>query len=342
LPYLGLVMPFTIACPNCGTPLTAPDAVRGQKVKCKKCDEKFRAIPADGETEPAQPAGAGARSGRHADEATRKPDRSRRPTDDEDDDEAPRGKPGRRPADDEGDDDAPARRRSREEDDAEDEPSEGKRKRKRRRRSPVSIAVVGLVGAVVVVGGAIGIYLATSSSGDKPHEAPVDKGPAPVTESKMGDPAGGPGAPSGVEHVDAAGKYRVRFPSQPTTQDQTITIDNMPQTVPVTRLQNGTEEFVAYSVPLPEGTAEGEEALNAAVQRAPARWPGAGVLGTRVITHAGVKGKEVILTLPGGALAGVVRVFVTKGRTYTLAAVGPGFQSDTPAVTRFFGSLKFE
>jgi hypothetical protein len=39
-------MPFTTICPHCDARLTAPDAVRGKKFTCKKCDERFVARPA--------------------------------------------------------------------------------------------------------------------------------------------------------------------------------------------------------------------------------------------------------------------------------------------------------
>jgi hypothetical protein len=45
-PFPGLAMAFTTVCPNCDARLSAPDTVRGKKVKCKKCGEPFVARPA--------------------------------------------------------------------------------------------------------------------------------------------------------------------------------------------------------------------------------------------------------------------------------------------------------
>jgi hypothetical protein len=42
-------MPIQTACPGCGTPCLVPDALRGKKVRCKKCQQVFLTDPPDPE-----------------------------------------------------------------------------------------------------------------------------------------------------------------------------------------------------------------------------------------------------------------------------------------------------
>src|SRR5829696_4800627 len=140
-------MPFTIACPNCDARRQAPDEVEAKTVKCKKCGDTFVARPAgqDVDDRPSRSAAKGAAKPRP------------RPADDDD-------RPSRRPVkasrwDDEDDyeEDRPRRRRDRD-----DEPrSRGNRgKKKKAAGPPVLLFVLIGVGALVLIGGGIGVYFA--------------------------------------------------------------------------------------------------------------------------------------------------------------------------------------
>jgi hypothetical protein len=315
-------MPITIICPNCDARLSAPETVLGKKVKCKKCDEPFvagQAAPEDAVDErPAKRGKAAARSRANDDEDAppRKATKARGPVDDEDQ--------------------------------AADEPrpkAKTKGKKKKKQGSPALLFVLFGVGALVLIGGGLGIYfgfikedkLTQSTAGTDGSKGP----PAP--------PKGPPGGPvavgAWVEHVDAEGKFRISFPGRPSTQNQTVNAGGVQQTLRVTQLQAGVEVFVANAVAIPAGeNADPERLLDAAEQQAGAQMQGATVASKQPVTHAGVSGRELVISIqsPAGVLTGVVRLFVTNGRIYTFGVVGPAVQSGSPNVVKYFESLKLE
>jgi predicted Zn finger-like uncharacterized protein len=326
-------MPITIACPNCDARFQAPDTFEGKRVKCKKCGETFVARPADVDEDdrPARPAAKAAARARP------------RPVDDDEDDSPSRrfAKASRREEDD-SDEDRPRRRR-RDDVDAEDEPRPRKKKGKKKKAtgSPVLLIVLIAVGAVVLIGGGIGVYYGFIKE-DKPADQPVAKGDA------SNGPVGKAGAVAGAdaawyEHVDVDGKYRIKFPRQPAPEIRTINEGGMQVTVKAMMAQTNQEVLVSSVVALPDPNADPEVILQSAAEQAASRVRGgATVTDKKEVTHGGVQGREIRLNIQGGRLNGVVRVFVTNGRVYTIGAVGPGYQASTPNVAKFFESLKFE
>lgn len=156
-------MSFPVTCPSCENRLQAPDDMAGKRLKCKKCGETFvarRQRPADDEDAPAPRSKA---TPAPASKARPKPARDDR---EDDEDEAPRKKPAkaaRRPADDDEDEpDEKPRRRSRDDDEDDDRPSKarkGKGKGKPEKKSGAGLlAALIAVGAVVLIGGGLGVY----------------------------------------------------------------------------------------------------------------------------------------------------------------------------------------
>ena len=250
-----------------------------------------------------------------------------------DDEESPR-KPAkvRRPADeDAGDEDQPR--------------PKAKKKGAKKKGSPAMLIVLLVVGAVVLIGGGVGVYLGFIKE-DKPTEAASNNNPVKGPPGSNKGPPGMPGAAGAwFEHVDADGKYRISFPGRPTTQNQTVMVGGMQHTLKVTQLQAGVEIFVANAVVIPPGQDQDPEVLlNTAEQQAGAQVPNSTVTSKQPISHAGVNGREIVLAIqsPAGPLTGVVRVFVNNGRIYSLGVVGPTVQASSPNVVKFFESLKFE
>jgi hypothetical protein len=323
-------MSFKTVCPHCDSELTAPDTVLGKRVKCKKCGDPFTAKRApdpddddDDDDRPAQPA------------AKARP----RPARDEDDDDSPPRKStkARRPADDDDDD---------EEDDDEPRPKAKKKGKKKQKQGLPMALVLGILAGVLLIGGGIVAYFGFIKE-DKPTDPVVAKGEgAPATRGKERGGPGAPGTPSAwVEHVDGPNKYRIKFPKQPTTKDQTVNAGGMQQTIKAITAQVGTEVFVCNAIELPaaEANIDPKVLLDAAEQQAPAQIPGgATVTSKKDVTQGGATGRELTLSLQGGAATGIVRLFVTNGRIYTIAAVGPGLNASSPNVITFFESLKFD
>ncbi len=185
-------MPLRTHCPSCDAAFTLDDALRGKKVRCKKCESIFTVRPADeddpGEERPRPSRGVAAgpppRRPRDEDDEDgrgRRPVRGRRGDDEEDggprrgrgrDDEEDR-RPVRRPRDedDEGHRRRPARGRG--------EDDEGPRndfKEKGGSALPVILAIVGVL--VLLGGGGVGLWWFLSSQGGpvaglKPEPKPL-------------------------------------------------------------------------------------------------------------------------------------------------------------------------
>ncbi|HEX3149252.1 MAG TPA: hypothetical protein VHR66_14355 [Gemmataceae bacterium] len=321
-------MSFKTVCPNCDAELTAPDTVLDKRVKCKKCGDPFTAKRAvDDDDEDDRPAKASTK-------ARLKPDR------DDDDDAPPRkSAKARRAADDDEDD----------EDEDEEPRPKAKKKGKKKKKQGLPLAVVlAVIGGVLLIGGAVVAYFGFIKE-DKPTDPVVAKGEGgPPTErgKARGGPGGGPqGQPSWFEHVDAEGKYRIKFPKQPSVQNQTVNVGNMQQMIKAMIAQTGPETFVSNFIPLPpeQANIDPKIILDAAEQQAANQIPGgATITSKKDVTQGGVSGRELTLSLQGGVATGIVRLFITNGRVYTVAAVGPGLQASSPNVTTFFDSLKFD
>ena len=236
-----------------------------------------------------------------------------------------------------------ARRPALDEDDdsgAEDEPKPKakKKKRKKKKESSASLYVLLAIGAVVLIGGGIGIYFGFVKE-DKPTESTAGGG------GPKGSP-GGPGAAGEwVEHVDAEGKYRIKFPDKPTTENETMNVGGVQQTWKLNQAVAGTAAFFVGAVPIPpDQDQDPERLLDMAQQEIHTQIPNATVTSKQAVTPAGVAGREVVLfaQTPDGAVTGVVRLFVSNARLYMIGVFGLAVQASSPEVVKFFESLKFD
>lgn len=316
-------MSFTTVCPNCDARLTAPDTVRGKKVKCKKCDEPFVARPAAGggdheDDSPARPAKAAAakarpRPARDEDDAPRRPAKSRRPADDDEDDE-PR-------------------------------PKTKKKGKKKPQGSPVPLIVMIVVGLVVLAGAGVGIYFAFFYEEKVPDSAVAKGDGPPPPPPGPGGLSGGPGATAPwVEQHDAEGRYRVKFPSAPQTQNVTQQTPAGPVSLKVYLAGGQTEAFVCTHQQLPadRGGATDDQILDQAIEVTKQQAQGATAGPVRPITYQSLPGRELTLTFPGKKGAMVVRVILAGDRVIAISAVGDTASPDAPRVKQFFESLKIE
>jgi predicted Zn finger-like uncharacterized protein len=330
-------MPFPIVCPECDARLQVPDTLAGKRVKCKKCGGTFVARPVDDDDDdrPARPAA----------KAADKP-RPRPVADDEDEGDRPQrrsARASRRDDDDDADQNRP-RRRSRDEDDEDDEPRpRGKKKGKKKAGSPVLLFVLLGVGALVLIGGGIGVYFAFIKE-DKPADQPVAKGDAPKGSAGKGGAAGADAGTAGwVEVHEPEGRYRVKFPVAATAMNQQA---KLPEGVVNVKLHlaqvpANQEAFVSLHEMIPPG-APNEALFAKEIDTVKTQAPGATVSDLKSITYQGHEGRQFLLSMPGKKEAMVVRMIAADNRVIALMAAAPNASADTPRIKAFFESLKIE
>jgi predicted Zn finger-like uncharacterized protein len=317
-------MPFPIDCPECDARLQVPDTLAGKRVKCKKCGESFLAKrPAD----------------RDDDDEEDAPARARRRIDDEEDDR-PRG---RRPRDDVEDEDERPRKRARDEDDDEDEPRPRKKGKKKKKQTPVFLFVAIGLGALAFIGGAVGliVYL----TGDKKPDTPVAQGApseaANATDGQAGKD-GGITAPWSV-HYDAVGRFRIKFPHQPTRTREKIQTPRGEVDSSQAMDLFANELFLATSEPVPEELrGNAEPILDGLVELILADHKGGGPTSKKTITHQGFPGREVVVSRGGQQGVTIKRIILATDRLINLTAGGPNASADAPKVKAFFESLQIE
>jgi hypothetical protein len=340
-------MSFIAKCPACGAQLAAPNSVRGKKVRCNKCDERFLAVPAadqDGAAPPAPPA-----------KSSRGAGRSRR--DAEDEDEAPRRKAAesRRPADEDDDEDDPSARRSRDEDvDEDEEPAKERKKRKRRRRPPVLVPALLGLGSLGLVAAALGIYFAFGQEKTPEPKPPVE---LPVlTESVMPDPAAAPTGPAAkgppapaprpkltwVEYTSPDGTFTAQLPTEPTRTKPMI--QGPAGAVAANLYTADTAQAVAailvFDLPgVQAGEPAADQALDRAAEALAKRLAGAKQVGRKAITHQGEPGREFGLDVPDGS-GGTARVFLIHGRVYGLLFATKAGKPESTNVRTFFDGFE--
>jgi hypothetical protein len=216
-------------------------------------------------------------------------------------------------------------------DDEDERPA--RKKKKKKKKEGVPPLVIGLVvGGVILVGGGLAAFILLKD----------DKKPdSELAEAKGKSSGEADGAPW-VDYRDAEAKYRVKFPSPPQVQNQTAQTPLGPQVLKVAVLQRGPANFIANSLKLPVENVDPEQYLDGVAAEAGKGIPNATLNGTPTkISHNGVPGREMLLTVPGGA-TGVARIFVSNGRQYSLAVVGLNVTPATPVAKTFFDSLVFE
>jgi predicted Zn finger-like uncharacterized protein len=235
----------------------------------------------------------------------------------QDDDERPSKRS--RPADDEG------------EADEEEEDRPARKKKKKKKPQGVPPLVIGLVlGGVILVGGGIGAFFLLKDDKKPDSELAAAKGKG-ETES----------GPPWFEHVDAEGKYRIKFPSQPQVQTQNVQTPTGNQSIKVAMLPRGPTNFIANASPLPAGAkGDPEQVLDMTVNQVAGQIPGGTVSNKTSITHQGKPGRELTVTAQGGT--GVFRIFYANDRIYTIGVFGQPGTTNQPVVKTFFDSLQFD
>jgi hypothetical protein len=330
-------MPFTVACPNCGTKLTAPDSARGQKVRCKKCDEKFLASPGDDEdARPARPLTTAARSYGDTDEdeaPPRKP-KSRRRTDDDEDDE----------------DFTAPRRRSDDEDDESSGKGKKAKKKKKGKGPPVLPIVMGVAGTLLIAVVGLVIYYAIPKS-EKPPDGPVapEIKPLPGFEGGVDLTNPQPKGPTGPPKVDLAwidytppdGTFTAKLPKEPTVTNPTIQGPNGQITANLYTADTVQvlATVIVFELPgVQAGEPAAEQALDKAANLLVQRLSGAKLVGKKAITYQGNPAREVgVDTGEGG---GTARLFLANGRVYGLVFAAKSTKPDAAAVRTFFDGFK--
>jgi hypothetical protein len=309
---------FTTFCPGCESSLNAPDTLKGKKVKCKKCGEPFVARPAvsvdDEDNEPTEEG-----------PAIKRKKSARRPADedteimepqivDDDEDEEPRPKLKKK---------------------------KGKGKRRKEKAPPVMLFVLIGVGALLVLGGGgVGAYYAFFN-----EEKKAD------TQAKGAPNTGGAAAMNTdgwIEHNDAGGRFKVRFPKAPMSRVQSIPLPgggafemkSFGAEVP-------PEVFIAGYYPLPadRGNVTDQQVLSRNIEIYLANMQSKGVVekSRKDITYQGYAGADLQIQDPklkNGGL--IIRFVVASDRVILLIAGADNPPIDSSRFKAFFESLKIE
>jgi hypothetical protein len=333
-------MPFTTVCPGCDARLNAPDALRGKKVKCKKCGDAFVARPADGTAENDD------HSAKTVKMSAKEPPPKRRRDDDDPTEEAPpaRGKKSaRRPADDDTEVIESARRPRDAAEDDEPRPRAKKKKGKKKSGPPVLLFVLIGVGALLLLGGGgVGAYFAFFAEEENKPDAQAKAGTAAPTPPKT--PAVDTSA--WIEHHDADGRYRIKFPTAPQSVTQTVpTPAGRTQIKLHVAQMAGSKEMFAtlhQAVPAERGGASDEQLLDQMLDMATAQAKGATLQSNKTIRHQDFLGREAVFTAPGKEGTLVLRVILAGDRVIVIMSGGESATATSPRIRAFFESLRIE
>jgi len=301
-------MSFTTACPNCDARLQAPDTLAGKRVKCKKCGETFVARSVGDED--------GERASRRRVKSSRMADDSA------------------------ADEDRP-RRRHRDED-TENEPRPRKKKTKKKKAgSPALLVVLLVVGAVVLIGGGIGVYLAFPKE-EKPGQLVTKEQAAAAVPVAKGDSRAvvDEGAVNWTEVHEPDGRYRIRFPTAPERETRA----GAETTAVMYRSRAGADGFLAVHRLIPpdaQGPGNEDRLIDQFLDLANFPSP-VQASDKRDITYQSFKGREVFLEAPGKRGGAAIRVIIAGDRVIGLGVMGDTVSADSPRIKEFFESLKIE
>jgi hypothetical protein len=198
---------------------------------------------------------------------------------------------------------------------------------------PVLLIVLLAVGALVLVGGGVGVvlYLKSGKPAD-PFGPPGAGGPA----------ASGPPVSTAnwVDFADAEARYRVKFPQQPVIEEQFAHRPDGPVKQKHVVCRRPSVSFYAASNPLPPGS-DPQQVLAREMDNAWGRTPWNGTVSRRTaVTQQGRPGRE--LEMSATSDRAYLRMFVANDRFYVLLAWGERLRSDNPEVAAFFQSLAFD
>jgi len=337
-------MLITTVCSNCDATLKAPESVLGKRVKCTKCGKPFVAqLPGDDEEE--RPAKTLKTKAQAPPPVKRRPDKDE--AEDATDDSPPvkRKKPARHDDDDDTEN-QPRSRSSRDDDD--DTPrlkanKKGKKGKKKPAGPPVMLFVLIGIGALVLIGGGIGVYFGFIKDDPTPT-TPTNQGPGGGSSTAV-VPGAQPAASTAgwVEINEADGKYKLNFPTQPQTQNLQQQTPAGPVTLKVYLVGGQTEVSLATHRPLPvRGGLSDDALLDQAVQQSRTQAKGATISSTTPITYQSLPGREIVMNMAGKKGTMIVRAILASDRIIVLSAGGDDASPTSPRVKAFFESLKIE
>jgi hypothetical protein len=333
---------FTTVCPGCEASLNAPDTLKGKKVKCKKCGEPFVAKPAGADDDDAPPRKTVKMK------SVSPPPKSRKDHDEDAvTDESPSLK-GRKSKKLDDVEDTEVMESMRDEDDDEDEPKPkkkggGKKKSKKKEGSPMLLILIAVGAIVLLGGGGAAAFFIFFNDEDKPT-TPAAKGGTTTPETpKQG---GASAVASGwVEHVDADGKYRIKFPKTPEVMSLPVPkADGGVQQLKVTAAELRPEYFVSMHFPIPPELAglPDDQLLKFFVDQFLTQGKGAVEKSRKPITYQGFPGTDAEVEEGAKKSSGTLRVIRAGSRVIMLAAGAEGSVPDAARAKAFFESLRIE
>lgn len=296
---------FATVCTNCDAILNAPDSVEGKKVKCKKCGDPFVARRAE-DPEPVR--------------APKKSPPPRRR--DDDDDDTPRKSTKTRPA--------------REEDEPRPK-SKGKR-RPPPKKSPVLLfGLLGVAAAVVLVGGPLFYFLVLKDDSPKTTASTDGTGEGKATPKSVAANTVG-----WVDFTDPEGKYAIKFPTLPTSEDMpAVDANGVRRTIKAHQARGQAEIFVIASTPIDENAPD-DQLLEAELEQFKLMLKGSSASDIRPITYQSRAGRQMILSMQGKKGSLVSRMIRAGNRMIVLTVAGDAVTADAPRVLAFFESLKID
>lgn len=329
---------FTTICPGCDASLNAPDTLKGKKVKCKKCGEPFVAKPADATEE--EPLPKTVKTPGVASPKSRK-------SDDEEPTEESNKLSAKNRARKDDEDDTEIMEAAIVDDDEEDAPTPKKKKggkrRKEKKSSSMVIVLIAVAAVLVLGGGAVGAYYVFIKEENKPD--PQAKG-GTTAGGTTGQPNATAITASWVEHVDAEGKYRIKFPKSPVTKTERIPKpDQSFQEVKMNTVEMPPEVFLTAHIPFVAADRAGltdEQLLQLVMNQILAQGKGAVEKSRRSITYQGFTGSEVVIENQGKKSGGILRGIIAGERVIILVAGSENASPDSPRIKAFMEALKIE
>jgi hypothetical protein len=333
-------MPITVAC-SCGAKLRAPDAAAGKRVKCPKCGSPVPVPAADADFEviddPPPPPVKKMPTVAAAVKRKPEPVEVNEAVDEDDEDEKPKKKKPRRERDEDDEDEKPKKKGKR---------RVGKNREEEKKKRTIRL-ILGIVGAVVVLGVMVGVIMAVLHViNNDPAKAGL---PAQPTQPKVATPptgwktfkAGGMSVwiPESVTLTERVPEPGEKNPAVTASKSWTnFDPKNPPQgAVAIYEIGRGQLEPAFADKFRQDPTAAWDELLKKANAGAAA---GVNITATDD-TLGGERGKQIVIRLPNDVRV-TSRSVVKGGEMYTASVLSRGAGEDDPAVKNFFDGFRFE
>ena len=240
----------------------------------------------------------------------------------------------------------------------EDEPKpkgkkKGKKGKKKPAGSPVMLFVLIGIGALVLIGGAAGVYYGFIKEEDKPTNSSSKGGTTGATPGLGGVPATPAAAANGwVEVHEEGGRYRVKFPSQPKKEskaEDTPPFGLLDSTIYFQ--ENVGEAFNITHAILPQdrmGLTD-EQVLDAIVAQGKKKVEeqNGALKDERPIKHLGYSARSITVEFPvdkksSQTVKAIVLVILAEDRIISLFSFGLDPNAHAPRAKAFLDSLKIE